>query len=1561
MHKPALNLLFLVVLFIMPQMAYAQAAMEGPPPAGAAIFSNLPARAKVFAFGVANHNQAARVDVQIDPSTMKSSLIKITVNSPVNPAILLLQANDATIWHLNWTQGSQIAAVYISGRYKQVVSGLPQDIPVFISDQADPANASLFSEFSPPLLDPAGFNDLAQHLFQRDVEEFRRIKTGEKEGLAGPPLAENSRLESAEELDLEKFRLPPNPLSGKAGLRDALARGLIREITEEDIQQYTAARAKVEGLSEELISFISGDPFYLAKGYVVLSPDFIIPDGLYDGYKAADYLLPPGMPEPKGPRRGFKIYSYDQLKAADRPPLAETCRFADLPGTPPLKGRVYGLRDVLGQELDFQIEGSPLAARLMEVKANSPSEPVFLLLQANSPTIWHFSWTPGTQIGGVFISSREPQIVSGLPKDVPLLINNWEKNPGRCPKLEISRSFNDLVAANNLSRGLFHKGLDKIYSARGKNETDLVVGQPLAGDSRLESAEELDVKKYRDPNTLLTGKAGLNEAIGKGLIRAAIDDDIRAYKIAEAKAKGVPDSLLKNLKLSDAFSGYSYVVLSPDFTVPANTAGQTAFYVPEGLPKPKGDQKGYSVYSYDDLKAPAAKRPIAETCKFPDRPAPLPAEAKVYAIGPAIAGRLGSRLDFYIDDHNMNQPHLMKITVNSPSEPVILMLDTSGSTIWHFSWTKGTKIAAVYIGGSGRQVASGLPPDVPVLIDKHGGGKTEPGLCPEFSTWEYANSMGAANDLSRHLFNRDIYQMNALSSEEFVIGRPLESGRRLESAEKLNLEKFRDPQVPLPGPAGLDEAVAKGLIRPARPEEVQDYLEARAKAEGLPDHIIKKGFTTNGYAIHHHPYVVLSPDFVIPQHLYEENSASFIVPEGGPEPKRPAMSRAKAPFAMPKKIYGHHGYVEAVASRIYSYADLKSLSSDLYNYEEGYYIGRGYRQPDTCFFPKTSGDFPAKAKVYAVNADAGAGLDFAVSGSPKPAGLMKVSVNTPTEPALLLLKAKGPTIWHFSWTKGSKIAGVYITSEDPQLVSGLPRDTPLFLNTQAEAGQCSKIELSSALIDLIAVNNLSKQLFNRSIESIAIAENGEITVGRPLAAGLRLHSAEEFDINKFRDPATPPAGQEGLDEAVAKGLIKKAEPVDIENYISAKSAAQINAHAAAANLPAHLTAKLGWGRVWDLDMSNPYLVLSSDFIIPVGLNGGQAATFIVPVGLSTPQGPRGDCRVYSYDGLAKEAEEQVENYARDGWISGGKPQFASTCRLPRPVKVDKVYAVGASPGHELDFQIDDSGDQARLMKLTVNAPGESTALFLDGRKPIIWHINWTKGTKISTVIIRGGRHKQTVSGLPEDIQILIGQGNGHDLSLCPPNFEVDFGTSFNLKKINSLSRHFFKKDIDDIEKLENGRNEYVLGPLLTEDSRIESAAELDLNKFRDPNKPLAGQAGLRAALAKSLIRKATWEDIQNYLEARNKVGGLSEKGAEELRRRESKSAKVEGVCSRPKRGSGMITDTRGMDTYDAYVVLSPDFVIPPGLSFPKFYVPKGLPAPQGGPGCSEIYVYDELR
>lgn len=416
---------------------------------------------------------------QIDDSGYNAILINVTVNSP-DPVILVLAAYKPNVWHLNWTKGTQIAAVLLVGYHAQKVAGLPEGTPILSTEHQSPCRY-----FDSHALNNA--NHILKDHVGREVDKFFPASGGHV--LIGEPLPDGAELITNLESRVEDFHDPNKPLAGQAGLDEAEKKGLIKKATRNDVQEYLALEAKNVDMSDQIIK--SG--FYLEAGmlrdpYVVLSPDFVIPAGLY-GADSVTFILPEGIPQPKGPIGHCTVKSYAAAKPEERyvRPHSYLCRFPDLQIPQNLK--VYTTGADYGTRFGANLGNSDEESYLMELAINSPEEPVALILLTNKSTFWHFSWTKGTKISAVYISGQDTQIVTGLAKDVPIL-NALTDSSGECPT-NYSTSFNYyvLLAVNELSKHLFKKGLDQVY--RSKNGK-VLIGEPLVDDVKLETMEELE-------------------------------------------------------------------------------------------------------------------------------------------------------------------------------------------------------------------------------------------------------------------------------------------------------------------------------------------------------------------------------------------------------------------------------------------------------------------------------------------------------------------------------------------------------------------------------------------------------------------------------------------------------------------------------------------------------------------------------------------------------------------------------------------------------------------------------------------------------------------------------------------------------------------------------------------------------------------------------------------------------------------------------------------------------------------------------------------------------------
>jgi hypothetical protein len=102
----------------------------------------------------------------------------------------------------------------------------------------------------------------------------------------------------------------------------------------------------------------------------------------------------------------------------------------------------------------------------------------------------------------------------------------------------------------------------------------------------------------------------------------------------------------------------------------------------------------------------------------------LPDGFQVHAVG-IYAGT--SLADVKIGD-GWQETMDANVIVNKPGVPVALVLMAHQSVLWHVSWTPGTKIAAVIVGGRERQALLGIDKTTPLLLQS----LQDPGPCGTF-------------------------------------------------------------------------------------------------------------------------------------------------------------------------------------------------------------------------------------------------------------------------------------------------------------------------------------------------------------------------------------------------------------------------------------------------------------------------------------------------------------------------------------------------------------------------------------------------------------------------------------------------------------------------------------------------------------------------------------------------------------------------------------------------------------------------------------------------------------
>ena len=178
-----------------------------------------------------------------------------------------------------------------------------------------------------------------------------------------------------------------------------------------------------------------------------------------------------------------------------------------------------------------------------------------------------------------------------------------------------------------------------------------------------------------------------------------------------------------------------------------------------------------------------------------------------------------------------------------------------------------------------------------------------------------------------------------------------------------------------------------------------------------------------------------------------------------------------------------------------------------------------------------------------------------------------------------------------------------------------------------------------------------------------------------------------------------------------------------------------------------------------------------------------------------------------------------------------------------------IFAAGEYSGRKIDFQIDESGNQATQMDVTVNYSSKPVVLILAAHEPTIWNIKRTAATRIAAVLV-SGYHRQVVVGLDATVPML--NSSYHNQGPCG-HFYVGENEK-DLTKVNKMSRRLFGRPVDLVYLAENGR--IVVGDAIPMGSTLVSSGSIAPESFRDKTAPLAGRPGLEDAGTKRAFEES---------------------------------------------------------------------------------------------------------
>lgn len=262
----------------------------------------LPENFTVFSAGVfSSRKLGLRIDKQ---SGYEGNQIDMLVNYPKTPVILLLGAYYPTIWNINWSEHTQIIGIVVGGFHRQVVAGLPANIPIVDSCGHIPSrdNEEELKELNP----------LSRRLFGRSVNMVYLAKDGKV--LIGNEPVEGTKILTSPETPPESFYDNNALPAGQAGLDLAIQRGLIRKTTQSDIDAWQAKEREITPKIELPPVAGKNTPEPVIRldvdSYVILKP-FELPSGLPSLSK---FFVPVDVPMPTGQRQHVIVYDLNTGK-----------------------------------------------------------------------------------------------------------------------------------------------------------------------------------------------------------------------------------------------------------------------------------------------------------------------------------------------------------------------------------------------------------------------------------------------------------------------------------------------------------------------------------------------------------------------------------------------------------------------------------------------------------------------------------------------------------------------------------------------------------------------------------------------------------------------------------------------------------------------------------------------------------------------------------------------------------------------------------------------------------------------------------------------------------------------------------------------------------------------------------------------------------------------------------------------------------------------------------------------------------------------------------------------
>lgn len=254
----------------------------------------------------AGGRSAIKTEYRIGKKGEDAAIFKVVVNSPKKPVALILGTYNAAIWDISWTEGTKIEAAFVMGYHTQAVSGLSKTTPISTTSIDNKYECGSFTIDEG---ERSRINPLSNKLFHKNTDSIYYANNGYI--YIGDPISEQELLFTSSDTSILSLHNPDAPLREEAGIRDAVSKGILRSVNEDDLKRWIDNLPRNANLPKVVTTNPEKRKLFVHNGYVILKP-FVIPEGLYGGHSAS-FFLEKGVPAPTGNLGHSALFDFNTM------------------------------------------------------------------------------------------------------------------------------------------------------------------------------------------------------------------------------------------------------------------------------------------------------------------------------------------------------------------------------------------------------------------------------------------------------------------------------------------------------------------------------------------------------------------------------------------------------------------------------------------------------------------------------------------------------------------------------------------------------------------------------------------------------------------------------------------------------------------------------------------------------------------------------------------------------------------------------------------------------------------------------------------------------------------------------------------------------------------------------------------------------------------------------------------------------------------------------------------------------------------------------------------------